>query len=168
LMCETISSDVSPAASIEDTRWMQQALELATRSLQSGDVPIGALVVGPDGQVWGEGWNTRERDQDPCGHAEINALRSAAQKSGSWRLEQCVLYVSLEPCAMCAGAMVLSRIQRCVWGAPDPKGGYLGSLGNLGADARLNHRFAVTGGVEQEASATLLRTFFRALRQKKS
>lgn len=151
-----------------DQEWMQRALELAAFAPLHGDVPIGAVVVGPSNEELGWGWNTRERDQDPCGHAEIHALRQAAKKLGSWRLEECVVYVSLEPCAMCAGAMVLARIKRCVWAAPDPKGGYLGTLGNLGADGRLNHRFEVTGEVRKEESAALLRGFFRELRQKKS
>ena len=166
-MPENNFSDDCSESSLEDRRWMQRALELASFALKHGDVPIGAVVVGPAGQELGGGWNTRERDQDPCGHAEIHALRQASQQMGSWRLDQCTVYVSLEPCAMCAGAMVLARIKRCVWGAPDPKGGYLGTLGNLGADARLNHRFEVTGEVQKEESAALLRGFFRELRQKK-
>jgi tRNA(adenine34) deaminase len=115
----------------------------------------------------GIGWNVRERDQDPCGHAEIMALRAASQHQQRWHLDGCTVYVTLEPCAMCAGAMVLSRIARCVWAAPDPKGGYLGTLGNLGADSRLYHLFEVQGGLQQEASAEMLRAFFKRLRQRK-
>ena len=146
---------------------MQRALEMAALAPLHGDVPIGAVVVSPTGEELGSGQNTRERDQDPCGPAEIQALRQAAQKLGSWRLDGCTVYVSLEPCAMCAGAMVLARIACCVWGAPDPKGGYLGTLGNLGADVRLNHRFEVRSEVRKEESAAMLRQFFRELRQKK-
>ncbi len=145
--------------------WMADARRVAENALQTGDVPVGALVVGPLGERLAEGWNTRERDADPCGHAEIQALRAAAQRLGSWRLEGCTVVVTLEPCAMCAGAMVLARIKRCVYGASDPKGGFLGSLGNLGEDARLNHRFLVVGGIEAEACAAQLRAFFRSLRR---
>lgn len=146
---------------------MQDALQVAALALSSADVPIGAVVVGAGGERLGQGYNTRERDQDPCGHAEIHALREASRQLGSWRLDGCTLYVTLEPCAMCAGAMVLARIGACVWAAPDPKGGFLGTLGNLGQDPRLNHRFAVRSGVLQTESAEMLRSFFRVLRQKK-
>ena len=146
---------------------MRRALDVARMALPAGDVPVGAVVKGPAGEELAIGFNSRERDQDPCGHAELNAIRAAAQQMGSWRLEDCTLYVSLEPCAMCAGAMVLARLRRCVWGTADPKGGYLGSLGNLGADSRLNHRFEVRGSVLADASAMLLKEFFRDLRQKK-
>lgn len=150
-----------------DVQWMQRAIQVADLAAPSGDVPIGAVVVSATGQELAIGWNTRERDQDPCGHAELNGLRAAAAQQGSWRLEGCSLYVTLEPCAMCAGAMVLARIQRCVWGAADPKGGYLGSLGNLGSDPRLNHRYEVQGGVLAEPCSAMLKAFFRDLRQKK-
>ena len=146
---------------------MQDALHVATLALANADVPIGAVIVSASGERLGQGYNTRERDQDPCGHAEIHALREAARQLGSWRLDGCKLYVTLEPCAMCAGAMVLARISACVWAAPDPKGGFLGTLGNLSQDSRLNHRFAVRSGVLQAESAEMLRSFFRILRQKK-
>lgn len=138
----------------------------AARALEHADVPIGAVAV-LDGQQIGAGYNTRERDQDPCGHAEMHALRAAARRRGSWRLDGCTLYVTLEPCAMCAGAMVLARVSACVWAAPDPKGGFLGTLGNLGQDARLNHRFAVRGGVMEAEAAAMLRSFFQDLRRQR-
>lgn len=164
LLTET-SSSKSPEKT--DLEWMDIALQTATRALEHEDVPIGAIVVDATGQMIGVGWNVRERDQDPCGHAEIMALRAASQHQQRWRLDGCTVYVTLEPCAMCAGAMVLSRIARCVWAAPDPKGGYLGTLGNLAADSRLNHQFEVQGGLQQEASAEMLRAFFKRLRQRK-
>jgi tRNA(adenine34) deaminase len=151
----------------DDIFWMQQALELAKKALDSGDVPIGALVVSKEGSLLGEGWNTRERDQDPCGHAEVNALRAASQKQGSWYLQGCTLYVTLEPCAMCAGAMVLARIERCVFGASDPKGGFVGSLGQLHQHPGLNHRFEVTPHVLAEEGGEFLKSFFKELRAQK-
>jgi len=149
-----------------DMRWMQRALEVASWSLKTGDVPIGAVVVRGDEEV-AVGWNTREATHDPCGHAEINALRAASQVSRQWRLDDCTLYVSLEPCAMCAGALVLARIKRCVFAASDPKAGFLGSLGNLGADPRLNHRFPVVSGVLAQEASEQIRSFFRSLRQQR-
>ena len=138
---------------------MGLALEEARRCRAWGDVPIGAVVARGE-EVLASFGNERERRQDPTAHAEILALREAAAKLGSWRLEGCAVYVTLEPCAMCAGAMVLARVDRLVFGAADPKAGYAGSLGDLVRDARLNHRLEVTSGVLAEESSALLREFF--------
>ncbi len=112
----------------------------------------------------GRGWNLRESEQDPTAHAEVIAIRDAARNLGSWRLEGCSLYVTLEPCPMCAGALVLSRVQTCIFGCPDPKGGFLGSLGDLSDWPGLNHRFQVVAGVLADESSERLREFFRQLR----
>ena len=142
---------------------MRRALEEARRCLEWGDVPIGA-VVARDGEVLAAAGNERERRGDPTAHAEVLALREAAASLGTWRLEGCALYVTLEPCAMCAGAIVLARLPRLVFGAADPKAGFAGSLGNLVHDPRLNHRAEVVGGVGAEESAELLRAFFASRR----
>jgi tRNA(adenine34) deaminase len=142
---------------------MQQALAVAERCLTHDDVPIGCVIVRA-GDVLAAAGNERELRQDPTAHAEVLALRAAAEAVGSWRLDDCTLYVTLEPCAMCAGAVVLARIDRVVFGAADPKAGFAGSLGNLVQDERLNHRVALEGGIEAEACADLLRTFFRERR----
>ncbi|GMU64751.1 MAG: tRNA-specific adenosine deaminase [Acidobacteriota bacterium] len=144
---------------------MDEALGLARQAAALGEVPVGAVVVGSDGRVLGRGHNRREIDQDPLAHAELLALREAARSSGSWRLEGATLYVTLEPCAMCAGAIVLSRVPRLVFGADDPKAGFCGSLGDLVRDPRLNHRPEVTSGVRAAESAALLRGFFAELRR---
>ena len=146
--------------------WMRQALALAARAGESGEVPVGALVI-LDGVVVGEGWNQPIATSDPTAHAEIVAMREAAAKLGNYRLVGCELFVTLEPCAMCAGAMVLARIDRCVYGCSDPKGGFMGTLGKLHAEPRLNHQFPVVGGVRSEESGELLRSFFRRLRSRK-
>lgn len=143
-----------------DRRFMRQALDLAARALDSEDVPVGALVV-YDGRVIGRGYNQREKLQDPTAHAEILALTAAAEARGQWRLDDCTLYVTLEPCPMCAGAVVLARIARVVYGAADEKGGACGSLFEITADPRLNHRAETVGGVLAEPAAELLREFFR-------
>ncbi len=159
---------------------MQRALALAAEAAAAGEVPVGAVIVCRDhtgddtglvggGAAGGErelavGVNTRERDADPCGHAEVNALRAAAAARGHWRLDGCTLYVTLEPCAMCAGALVLARIDRVVYAAADPKGGFCGTLGDLSAWPGLNHRFVVTGGVCRDEAAAQLRGFFAARR----
>jgi len=139
---------------------MRRALELAATAPQTGDVPIGAVVVDAAGEVLGEGVNVRERDADPTGHAEIVALRAAAERVGAWRLGGCTLVVTLEPCTMCAGATVLARVDRLVFGAYDEKAGAVGSLWDVVRDRRLNHRPEVVGGVLAEESATLLEAFF--------
>lgn len=148
-----------------DVQHMAEALRLAERAAAEGEVPVGAVVV-HGGEVISRGWNRREQDDDFSAHAELIAMREAARHLGSWRLVGCTVFVTLEPCAMCAGAMVQARIDRCVWGAPDPKGGFLGTLGDLSQDSRLNHRFAVTGGVLHDPCAAVLRAFFRGLRRR--
>lgn len=145
---------------------MALALEQARLAEARGEVPIGAVVV-RDGEVLAAAGNQREADQDPTAHAEILVIRKAAELIGSWRLEGCTVYVTLEPCSMCAGAMVLARIERCVYGATDPKGGFVGTLGDLSAHPGLNHRFEVLAGVEAEASGALLTEFFRKIRARK-
>jgi len=143
---------------------MHLALDEARRGLGEGEVPVGALVVRGEAIV-GRGSNHTLREQDPTAHAEIVAVRAAAASLGSWRLEGCTLYVTLEPCAMCAGAIVLSRLDRVVFGAWDPKAGMAGSVGDLLRHPRLNHRPQVLGGVDAEACGELLRLFFAARRQ---
>ena len=137
---------------------MRRALALAATA--TDDVPIGAVVVDAAGEVLGEGVNVRERDGDPTGHAEIVALRAAAERLGAWRLTGCTLVVTLEPCTMCAGATVLARVDRLVFGAYDEKAGAVGSLWDVVRDRRLNHRPEVIGGVLAEESAALLEAFF--------
>ncbi|KHL15142.1 UNVERIFIED_CONTAM: CMP deaminase [Mumia flava] len=139
---------------------MERALELASRAPADGDVPVGALVVDPDGRVLGEGWNARERDGDPTAHAEVVALRAAARERGEWRLDGCTLVVTLEPCTMCAGALVLARVDRLVFGAFDDKAGAVGSLWDVVRDRRLNHRPEVVSGVLADRVAEQLRGFF--------
>jgi tRNA(adenine34) deaminase len=146
-----------------DLEMMALALEEARKAATWGDVPIGA-VVSQEGEVRGRAANQRERRGDPTAHAEILALRHAAREVGSWRLSGCTLYVTLEPCAMCAGAAVLARVDRLVFGAPDPKAGFAGSLGDLVRDSRLNHRLDVTPGVLAEEGGALLRAFFAGRR----
>jgi tRNA(adenine34) deaminase len=136
------------------------ALDEARHSLDSGDVPIGAVVLDAAGEVVGRGHNVRERDADPTGHAELVACRRAAEAVGGWRLSGCTLVVTLEPCTMCAGAIVLARLDRLVFGAFDPKAGAVGSLWDVVRDRRLNHRPEVVGGVLADECATLLDDFF--------
>ncbi len=142
---------------------MTAALEAARRCLDWGDVPVGA-VVARGSEILSERGNERERRQDPTAHAELLAIRDAAEVAGSWHLDGCTLYVTLEPCAMCAGALVLARIDRLVFGADGPKAGFAGSLGDRVRDPRLNHRLEVEGGLATEESAELLRSFFGARR----
>jgi tRNA(adenine34) deaminase len=143
-----------------DERMMRLALEEAEGCLDSGDVPVGA-VMARDGEVLAAAGNARERMQDATAHAEVLALREASDISDSWRLDGCTMYVTLEPCAMCAGAIVLARVDRLVFGARDPKAGFAGSLGNLLQDERLNHRVDLTSGLLEGECGELLRTFFR-------
>ena len=140
---------------------MHAALAEARAALVTGDVPIGAVVVGPDGCVVSRGRNVREAQADPTGHAEVVALRAAARARGEWRLSGHTLVVTLEPCTMCAGAAVLSRVDRIVLGAWDPKAGAAGSLWDVVRDRRLNHRPEVVSGVLGDDSARLLEEFFR-------
>ncbi len=139
---------------------MRDALAEARRALPAGDVPIGAVVVDTDGAVVGRGHNVREALGDPTGHAEVVALRAAASSSGDWRLTGHTLVVTLEPCTMCAGAAVLARVDRVVFGAYDEKAGAVGSLWDVVRDRRLNHRPEVIGGVLAEESTSLLEVFF--------
>ena len=138
---------------------MRLALEEARAAGSGGDVPIGAVVARGD-EVLGRAGNARERDRDPTAHAEVLALRQAAAAAGSWHLEGCTIVVTLEPCAMCSGALVLARVDRLVFGAPDPKAGFAGSLGDLIRDPRLNHAVDVTTGVLRDECGELLRSFF--------
>jgi len=142
-----------------DEELMRAALDAAEACEGSGDVPVGAIVA-RDGRVLASAGNARERLQDPTAHAEILALREASDAADSWRLDGCTLYVTLEPCAMCAGAIVLARLDRVVFGASDPKAGFAGSLGNLLQDERLNHRVDLDGGVLAEECGALLKAFF--------
>ena len=143
---------------------MGAALDEARAALATGDVPIGAVVLDPGGAVVGRGRNVREAEGDPTGHAEIVALREAAKATGSWRLEGCTLVVTLEPCTMCAGAAVLARVARVVFGAYDEKSGAVGSLWDVVRDRRLNHRPEVVAGIDAAESTALLDEFFRAHR----
>ena len=147
----------------DDERFMQLALEEARRAAEEGEVPIGAVVV-CGGEVVARAHNRRETDADPSAHAEFSAMLEASRALGRWRLTDCTVYVTLEPCLMCAGLMVNARIDRCVYGASDPKGGALGTLYDVSADPRLHHAFAVTPGVLADESAELLRSFFRSRR----
>jgi tRNA(adenine34) deaminase len=147
-------------ASHGDVATMTLALEEARRAASWGDVPVGAVVARGE-EILGRAGNQREHRNDPTAHAEILALRQASEVLGSWRLDGCSIYVTLEPCGMCAGAIVLSRIERLVFGASDPKAGFAGSLGDLVRDPRLNHRVEVETGVLEDESAEILREFFR-------
>jgi len=147
----------------DDERVMRLALAEARTCLEHGDVPIGAVVTKGDDLLAAAG-NRREGESDPTAHAEILAIRAAGAALGSWRLDGCTLTVTLEPCAMCAGAAVLARLDRVVFGAADPKAGFAGSLGNLVQDPRLNHAVALSGGVLADECGDLLRSFFRERR----
>jgi tRNA(adenine34) deaminase len=153
---------------LPDDAWrdaMRTALGEARAALATGDVPIGAVVLDPAGAVVGRGRNVREAESDPTGHAEVVALREAAKARGEWRLEGCTLVVTLEPCTMCAGAAVLARVERVVFGAFDPKAGAVGSLWDVVRDRRLNHRPEVVSGVLAGDSTALLDEFFAGHRE---
>ena len=150
-----------------DEEWMELALTYAQKAFDMNEVPVGAIIV-YKGECIAAAHNLRESHQDPTAHAELLALRIASQHIGSWRLEECTLYVTLEPCPMCAGALWLSRIERCVFGTSDPKSGYLGSLNNLMEEPKLNHHYQIEGGVLADDCADILRTFFRRIRKNKS
>ncbi len=147
-------------------RFMDEAIIEARKAPLIGEVPVGA-VVGHNGEIIARAHNRRNIDSDPTAHAELIAMRAAAAAIGDWRLEECDVYVTLEPCPMCAGAMVLSRVKQCIFGCLDPKAGFMGSLADLSDDVRLNHRFPVLSGVREHECSDLLRSFFRELRQKK-
>lgn len=154
---------MTPGLDALDLHYMRAALRLAEQAAARGDVPVGALVV-LGGAVIGVGGNTREVDADPTGHAEVVALREACRAKRRWRVDGATLYVTLEPCPMCAGALVGARVARLVYGAADPKAGAVRSLYNLCDDPRLNHRMAVVPGVLASESAALLQDFFRRAR----
>src|SRR5687767_11777078 len=145
--------------------WMREAIAEARRALAKDEVPIGCVIVhDPTEKIVGRGHNVRETEQDPTGHAELVAMRQAAQALGHWRLLECTMYVTLEPCPMCAGGIVNARLPRLVYGCDDPKAGAVRTLYRLCDDGRLNHRVAVTSGVLAEECAELLRSFFRSQR----
>lgn len=148
----------------QDQSYMELALQEAREAARIGEVPIGAVLIG-GGEILGRGHNLREKKQDPTAHAEIFAIQAAARKLGTWRLEDCTLYVTLEPCPMCAGAIMLARIDRLVYGAQDPKGGAVRSLLQLYDLEGFNHRVSYRGGVMAEECGRLLSEFFRELRQ---
>ena len=147
----------------DDERFMRLAIAEAERALAHDDVPIGSVVV-RDGELVGAGHNERELRQDPTAHAEVLALREASRAIGSWRMLDCVLYVTLEPCAMCAGAIVLGRVPRVVYGCADPKAGAAGSVLDVLAEPRLNHRPDVAGGLLADECAALMTSFFGSKR----
>ncbi|MCY4361258.1 MAG: tRNA adenosine(34) deaminase TadA [Gammaproteobacteria bacterium] len=147
----------------DDEFWMRHALQLAERARAEGEVPVGAVLVSGDDCI-GEGWNKPVSSHDPSAHAEITALRTGAAQLRNYRLPGTTLYVTLEPCAMCAGAIVLARIKRLVYAAADPKTGAAGSVFNILQTSRLNHRVELTGGILEQEAASLLQTFFRGRR----
>ncbi len=155
----------TPAAS-QDEHYLREALVEAEAAAAAGDVPVGAIVVAADGTVLARGRNRREVDHDPTAHAEIDAIRRASAAKRSWRLEGATVYVTMEPCPMCAGALVNARVARVVYGCSDPKAGAVDTLFQIGRDPRLNHRFDVTSGVLAQACAALLKAFFAARRVK--
>lgn len=150
----------------EHERWMREAIAEARKAEAIGEVPIGAIVV-RDGQVIGRGYNVRETSLDPTSHAEMIAIRQASEALDAWRLLDCRLYVTLEPCPMCAGAIVQSRVPQVIYGAPDPKAGCAGTLMNLLQEPRFNHEAEVLSGVLQEECGALLSDFFRGLRRRR-
>jgi tRNA(adenine34) deaminase len=153
-----------PGNSTSDTQWMRVALEEAAKAPAIGEIPIGAVII-QDEKILGKAHNYREVWQDPTAHAEIVVIRAAASALDSWRLTDTVLYVTVEPCAMCFGAIILARIPRVVFGARDPKAGACGSVFDLPAEHRLNHRVSVTGGILEQESQALLQKFFKELRK---
>jgi tRNA(adenine34) deaminase len=146
-------------------QWMQEALALAAEAGAEGEIPVGAVIADREGRIIGRGRNRRESG-DPLGHAELFAIAEAARAIGDWRLEGTTMVVTLEPCAMCAGALVNARVERLIFGAFDPKAGFCGSLGNLVQDPRLNHRMEVISGFEEERARILLQQFFQQLRKR--
>lgn len=163
-MIERGTQRTSSEARNLDDDFMARAIAEAKRAYELAEVPVGAIVVLED-RIIGRGHNRRESDEDPLAHAEVLAIREAARNIGHWRLLNCTLYVTLEPCAMCAGALVNSRISRLVFGAWDPKAGFCGSLGDLVRHPRLNHRLEVTSGVKESECSQLLKGFFSRLRE---
>jgi tRNA(adenine34) deaminase len=149
---------------MSDETFMREALSLAREAATAGEVPVGAVVV-KDGEVVGQGHNRPVAGRDPTAHAEVIALRNAAERTGNYRLADCILYVTLEPCAMCAGAIMNARMRRVVYGAADPKSGACGSVVDLFAENRLNYHTTVVGGVMAEEASKLLQDFFSARRR---
>lgn len=149
---------------LADLERMRLAIDEAEQAALAGDVPVGAIVIDETGVLLARGRNRRELDADPTAHAEVHALRDAARAKGGWRLEGATVYATLEPCPMCAGALVNARIARLVYGCGDPKAGAIDTLFSIGRDPRLNHRFAVTAGVLADECAALLRAFFASRR----
>lgn len=147
-----------------DEHWMRHALSLAQRAAEQGEVPVGAVLVDQNGELLAEGYNRPISDHDPSAHAEMQALRAAAKVLGNYRLTGSTLYVTLEPCVMCAGAIVHARVQRLVFGAPDPKAGAVNAVYDVISNPRLNHRVEWTGGVLEAECGQILRDFFRARR----
>ena len=150
----------------KDIFFMNIALELAKQAAQLGEVPVGAILV-KDDKIVAKSFNNRHQSKDPTGHAEIIAIQKAAQEQGDWRLEGHTLYVTLEPCPMCAGAIYAARIERCVFGAYDPKAGFVGSLFDINSISKLNHHFDVTGGILEDECSSILTEFFKTIRKKK-
>lgn len=148
----------------DDAYWMQMALREAEKAAELKEVPVGCVIV-QENHIIGRGFNQREMLQDASAHAEMIAITAACQALGSWRLEHCTMYVTMEPCPMCAGAIVLSRIERLVFAADDPKAGACGTLYDIVRDNRLNHTVEVTGGVCEEESRQLIQQFFKTLRE---
>lgn len=163
-MSPAVDSERPPMNSVDpDVRFMARAIELAREAERAGEVPVGAVIV-KEGQVLAEGWNRPISTHDPSAHAEMIAMRAAAQSLGNYRLLDTTLYVTLEPCAMCAGAMVHARVKRLVYAAPDPRAGATGSIFNIVQHSALNHRVEVTGGVLADECSAMLRAFFASRR----
>ena len=152
---------------MNEAQWMDEAFALAEEAAVAGEIPIGAVMVDREGRIIGRGRNRRESG-DPLGHAELIAIAQAAEEIGDWRLEGTTMVVTLEPCAMCAGALVNARVERLIFAAHDPKAGFCGSLGNLVQDSRLNHRLEVVAGFEETRARQLLQRFFQGLRGRTS
>ena len=152
---------------MNEAQWMDEAFALAEEAAAAGEIPIGAVMVDRQGRIIGRGRNRRESG-DPLGHAELIAIAQAAEEIGDWRLEGTTMVVTLEPCAMCAGALVNARVERLIFAAHDPKAGFCGSLGNLVQDSRLNHRLEVVAGFEEARARQMLQGFFQGLRSRTS
>lgn len=163
---DPIAAEAITAEPSADEGFMREAIAEAEAAALAGDVPVGCVIVDARGVIVGRGRNRREADQDPTAHAEVDALRRASAALGHWRMEGATVYVTLEPCPMCAGALVNARVARVVYGCADPKAGAVDTLFTIGRDPRLNHRFAVTSGVLGDACAGLLKSFFAGLRKR--
>ncbi len=159
-------AETGDALTERDEFFMREAIKEAKKAAEIDEVPIGAVIVA-DGEIIARAHNLRETEQMPTAHAEILAIEEACRKIGSWRLEGATLYVTLEPCPMCAGAVIMSRVERVVYGAPDPKGGCAGTFMNLLEDERFNHQSEVVSGVLKEECGRLLTEFFQKLRQRR-